>query len=109
MRDDAPGGQDDRFLVFGGFVGLSQWLMPYYVNVYGMTVTAAGLMASSFSLPSSLVRAVGGWLSDKWSARRVMYIVLSGCAIACVLLSVPRRRWRARSSGNSQAWLRQSA
>jgi MFS transporter, NNP family, nitrate/nitrite transporter len=78
------------FLVFGGFVGLSQWLMPYYVNVYGMTVTAAGLMASSFSLPSSLVRAVGGWLSDKWSARRVMYVVLSVCAIACVLLSVPR-------------------
>ncbi len=78
------------FLVFGGFVGLSQWLMPYYVNVYGMTVTAAGLMASSFSLPSSLVRAVGGWLSDKWSARRVMYVVLSVCAIACLLLSVPR-------------------
>ena len=78
------------FLVFGGFVGLSQWLMPYYVNVYGMTVTAAGLMASSFSLPSSLVRAVGGWLSDKWSARRVMYVVLSVCALACVLLSVPR-------------------
>ena len=78
------------FLVFGGFVGLSQWLMPYYVNVYGMTVTAAGLMASSFSLPSSLVRAVGGWLSDKWSARRVMYVVLTGCTITCALLSVPR-------------------
>jgi len=78
------------FLVFGGFVGLSQWLMPYYVNVYGMTVTAAGLMASTFSLPSSLVRAVGGWLSDTWSARRVMYIVLSVLVIACGLLSVPR-------------------
>src|SRR5262245_37175876 len=78
------------FLVFGGFVGLSQWLMPYYVNVYGMTVTAAGLMASTFSLPSSLVRAVGGWLSDKWGARRVMYVVLTVCTITCALLSVPR-------------------
>ena len=78
------------FLVFGGFVGLSQWLMPYYVNVYGMTVTMAGLMASSFSLPSSLVRALGGWLSDRYGARRVMYVVLSLCAIGCALLSVPR-------------------
>jgi NNP family nitrate/nitrite transporter-like MFS transporter len=78
------------FLVFGGFVGLSQWLMPYYVNVYGMTVTTAGLMASSFSLPSSLIRAAGGWLSDKVGARRVMYVVLSGCTAGCLLLSVPR-------------------
>lgn len=78
------------FLVFGGFVGLSQWLMPYYVNVYGMSVTTAGLMASSFSLPSSLVRAAGGWLSDRVGARRVMYVVLSGCIAGCLLLSVPR-------------------
>jgi NNP family nitrate/nitrite transporter-like MFS transporter len=78
------------FLVFGGFVGLSQWLMPYYVNVYGMSVTTAGLMASSFSLPSSLIRAAGGWLSDRVGARRVMYVVLSGCAAGCLLLSVPR-------------------
>ena len=78
------------FLVFGGFVGLSQWLMPYYVNVYGMAVTTAGFMASSFSLPSSLVRAAGGWLSDKYGARRVMYVVLTVCAAGCLLLSVPR-------------------
>lgn len=78
------------FLVFGGFVGLSQWLMPYYVNVYGMAVTTAGFMASSFSLPSSLVRAAGGWLSDKYGARKVMYVVLTVCAAGCLLLSVPR-------------------
>ena len=78
------------FLVFGGFVGLSQWLMPYYVNVYGMAVTTAGFMASTFSLPSSLVRAAGGWLSDKYGARRVMYVVLTGCTAGCLLLSVPR-------------------
>jgi NNP family nitrate/nitrite transporter-like MFS transporter len=78
------------FLVFGGFVGLSQWLMPYYVNVYGMAVTTAGFMASSFSLPSSLVRAAGGWLSDTYGARRVMYVVLTVCAAGCLLLSVPR-------------------
>jgi NNP family nitrate/nitrite transporter-like MFS transporter len=64
--------------------------MPYYVNVYGLGVTTAGLMASTFSLPSSLVRAAGGWLSDRIGARRVMYVVLSGCTLGCLLLSVPR-------------------
>ncbi|HET7617007.1 MAG TPA: MFS transporter, partial [Vicinamibacterales bacterium] len=78
------------FLVFGGFVGLSQWLMPYYVNVYGMSVTAAGFMASMFSLPSSLVRALGGWLSDRVGPRRVLFVVLASCVVCCILLSVPR-------------------
>lgn len=73
------------FFVFGGFVGLSQWLMPYYVNVYGLSVTAAAFMASMFSLPSSLVRAVGGWLSDRFGARRVMYLVLAACLLSCAL------------------------
>ena len=78
------------FYVFGCFVALSQWLIPYYVNVYAMSLASAGLMAALFSLPSGVIRAFGGWLSDIWGARTVMYWVLCSCLIACVLLSVPR-------------------
>lgn len=78
------------FLTFGGFVGLAQWLIPYYVNVYTMTVATAGLMASIFSLPSGAVRALGGILSDRFGARRVMYVVLSTCVVCFTLLIVPR-------------------
>lgn len=78
------------FLVFGGFVALAQWLIPYFVNAYGMTVAAAGLMAAIFSLPSGVIRALGGWMSDKWGARRIMYMVLGSILISAVLLVVPR-------------------
>jgi NNP family nitrate/nitrite transporter-like MFS transporter len=78
------------FLVFGGFVALASWLIPYYVNVYAMSVATAGLLASIFSLPSGLIRALGGWLSDKFGARSVMYWVLGGTALCCALLVVPR-------------------
>ncbi len=78
------------FLVFGGFVALAQWLIPYYVNVYGMTVVMAGLMASIFSLPSGVIRALGGWMSDLWGARPVMHGVLLSCLICCALLIIPR-------------------
>jgi len=78
------------FLVFGGFVALAQWLIPYYVSVYGMSVVMAGWLATIFTLPSGLIRALGGWMSDHWGARRVMYWVLGGCAGACLLLTVPR-------------------
>jgi NNP family nitrate/nitrite transporter-like MFS transporter len=39
------------FFVFGGFVALSQWLIPYFLNVYSMSIISAGFMAACFSLP----------------------------------------------------------
>ncbi|MCA0314284.1 MAG: MFS transporter [Candidatus Melainabacteria bacterium] len=78
------------FFVFGGFVALSQWLISYYLNVYAMSLAMAGLMASIFSLPSGVIRAIGGWLSDKFGARSVMYSVLVSCLIASLALCVPR-------------------
>ena len=78
------------FLVFGGFVSLSQWLIPYYLNAYSLSIVTAGTLAAAFSLPSGLFRAVGGWLSDRFGARAVLYWVFSGCAAASLLLAVPR-------------------
>ncbi|MCG3206762.1 MAG: hypothetical protein FOGNACKC_00361 [Anaerolineae bacterium] len=78
------------FLVFGGFVALSQWLVPYYVNVYAMSIVTAGLLATTFSLPSGVIRALGGWLSDKFGARAVMYWVLGLTALASFLLIFPK-------------------
>jgi NNP family nitrate/nitrite transporter-like MFS transporter len=78
------------FLVFGGFIALAQWLVPYYVNVYSMTVATAGMMAAIFSLPSGVIRALGGWMSDKFGARSVMYWVLGTCVVCFFLLIVPR-------------------
>ncbi len=78
------------FFVFGGFVALSQWLIPYYLNVYAMSLASAGMLAALFSLPSGVIRAAGGWLSDIWGARAVMYLVLITCLVSCILLCVPR-------------------
>lgn len=78
------------FFVFGGFVALAQWLVPYYLNVYGTSLAMAGLLAAIYSLPSGVIRALGGWLSDRLGARTVMYWVLGSCAICCLLLVVPR-------------------
>jgi len=78
------------FFVFGGFVALAQWLVPYYVNAYLMPLAMAGVMASVFSLPSGVIRALGGWMSDHWGARRVMYWELGSCLVCCTLLIVPR-------------------
>lgn len=87
------------FFVFGGIVTLAQWLIPYYVNMYSLSIVAAGIMVSAFSLPAGLIRAVGGWLSDKVGARLVLIWVF-GVSIVCLFfLFPPRMEIRAPGQG----------
>ena len=78
------------FLVFGCFVAFSQWLVPYFVNVYYLSLVTAGILAALFSLPSGIIRAFGGWMSDLHGARKVMYWVLGISVAVSVLLFIPR-------------------
>ena len=71
---------------FGGFVALSGWLIPYYVNVYTLSIVTAGPLASVYSFSSSGFRAVGGWLSDRLGARRMMFGSLFASLLFCALL-----------------------
>jgi NNP family nitrate/nitrite transporter-like MFS transporter len=79
--------------VFGAFVALALWLPRYYIGAYGLSVGMAGLLATAFSLPGSVFRAVGGWLSDKFGARTVMYWTFGVSAVATFLLSYPTTRY----------------
>ncbi len=78
------------FLVFGCFVAFSQWLVPYFVNVYYLPLVTAGIFAALFSFPSGVIRALGGWLSDKFGARSVMYWILGSSLAISFLLVVPK-------------------
>lgn len=78
------------YLVFGCFVALAQWLVPYYLNVYSVSLVTAGLLATVFSMPSGLIRALGGWLSDRFGARRVMYWIFITSIFFCFLLIIPK-------------------
>lgn len=78
------------FLVFGCFVAFSQWLVPYFVNVYYMPLVTAGIFASLFSFPGGVIRALGGWMSDKFGARRIMYWILGSSTLISFLLIVPK-------------------
>lgn len=78
------------FLVFGCFVAFSQWLVPYFVNVYYLPLVTAGIFAALFSLPSGVIRAAGGWMSDIYGARKVMYWVLGASVAISALLFIPK-------------------
>jgi NNP family nitrate/nitrite transporter-like MFS transporter len=56
-----------------------------------VSLAKASLLTAAFIFPASLLRPVGGWLSDRFGARPVTYAVFGVMLVACALLSAPRR------------------
>lgn len=85
-------------LIFWGFMGLvswmiSAWLPTYYQENFQLSQTQAGLYATAYLYPVSIVGAIlAGVITDKWSVRnkyaRVLVPII-GLAIAapCVFLA----------------------
>ena len=78
------------FFVFGAFVALVLWLPKYLIDVYGLDIKTAGLLAAGFSIPASLFRAYGGHLADRYGARKVMYVTFSVSLVCLFMLSYPQ-------------------
>lgn len=77
-------------IVFGGYVALALWMTQYYVGEYGFDIRVAALLAAAFSLPGGVLRAIGGWLSDKYGAHQVTWWVLWVSWVCLFLLSYPQ-------------------
>lgn len=77
------------FCVFGAFVALALWLPRYLVGAYGFDIKSAGMLAAAYSIFASLFRALGGWLSDRYGARLLMYWTFIVASICTFFLSYP--------------------
>ena len=77
------------FFVFGAYVALALWLPRYYVGAYGLELATAGMLAAVYALPGSIFRALGGWMSDKYGARSVMYWTFIVSVICTFIMSYP--------------------
>ena len=81
------------FFVFGGFVALASWLPRYYVGAYHLPLATAGMLAAAYALPASVFRALGGWMSDRWGARAIMYLTFIVSLVALFVLSYPETHY----------------
>ncbi|MEO8316269.1 MAG: nitrate/nitrite transporter [Pseudomonadota bacterium] len=77
-------------IVFGGYVALSLWMIKYYISEYGFDIRSAAVLAAAFSIPGGLLRAVGGWFSDKYGAHSVTWWVLWIALVCLFFLSYPQ-------------------
>jgi MFS transporter, NNP family, nitrate/nitrite transporter len=75
------------FVTFGGFVAMFLYLPRILVGVYDLSKPDAGARAAGFALVAVLARPIGGALSDRYGAERVLVYSLTWAAAAGALLS----------------------
>jgi NNP family nitrate/nitrite transporter-like MFS transporter len=77
-------------VVFGAYVAFSLWLPNYYKTVFHLPLSTAALLTALFIFPASLLRPLGGYLSDRFGPRPVTYAVFALMLAACVPLVLPQ-------------------
>lgn len=70
-------------LTFGGFVGLSSFLTTFFHEQYQLSRVSAGDVTTVVVVAGSLLRPVGGWLSDRLGGYRLLVFLLVGFA-SCI-------------------------
>ncbi len=76
-------------VVFGAYVALSGWLPTFYTKTYNVPIQTAALLTAIFIFPASLLRPLGGWLSDRYGPRVVTYSVFISMSLALLVLCLP--------------------
>jgi len=72
------------FLAFGGFVAMYLYLPKLLTGVHDLSKTDAGARAAGFALLAVVGRPLGGVISDRIGAERV----LTGCFLAVLVLAL---------------------
>ncbi len=75
------------FLMFGGFVAMFLYLPKLLTGVYDLSKADAGARAAGFALLAVLARPVGGTLSDRVGADRVLRWSFVATAVLAVALA----------------------
>ncbi|GLS05207.1 nitrite extrusion protein [Chitiniphilus shinanonensis] len=91
-------------VVFGGYVALALWMTKYYIGEYGFDMKLAAVLAACFSLPGGVLRAVGGWVSDRYGAYRTTWWVMWVCWVAFFLLSYPQTQFTVQTVAGARSF-----
>ncbi len=77
------------FLTFGGFVAFSIYLPSLLAQEFHLTATDAGFRTAGFVVLATLLRPVGGWLSDRIGGARLLSAVFLTIVPFALLLAWP--------------------
>lgn len=75
------------FVTFGGFVAMAIFLPKLLRDWFDFSLTDAGMRAAGFTVVATIARPIGGALSDRFGARRVLAVAFIGVGFDAIGLS----------------------
>ena len=82
------------FANFGAELAVVSMLPMFFQETWGLSVVAAGLIASSFAFVNLFARPMGGLVSDRFGNRRfVMMAYMLGIALGFFLMGLMDSKW----------------
>jgi NNP family nitrate/nitrite transporter-like MFS transporter len=76
------------FVTFGGFVALSIGMPKLLQEIFLLTREDAGLRVAGFVVLATLMRPIGGWISDKIGGARLLVFVFIGAGLLALGLTI---------------------
>ncbi len=81
------------FVTFGAELSVVSMLPLFFLDTFGISPVAAGMLAASFAFTNLLARPGGGWLSDRFGRKKTQTILLAGIAIGYAIMSNVTDGW----------------
>jgi NNP family nitrate/nitrite transporter-like MFS transporter len=76
------------FTTFGGFIALTAWFPTYWTSFYKVALVEAGMLTALYSILASLIRVIGGQISDVYGGERTLAFSLCVLAAGAVIMFI---------------------
>jgi len=69
-------------LTFGSELAVISMFPGFLQTTFGLSITLAGILGSSFAFANLVTRPSGGWLADKFGRKRMLVILVLGATVS---------------------------
>ncbi len=80
-------------VTFGSELAVVSMLPLFFMDVFGLSPVAAGMVASSFAFMNLVARPSGGYFSDKFGRKKSLMFLLVGLTLGYILMSQITSDW----------------
>lgn len=78
------------FTTFGGFIAMTAWLPTYWKSFFAASAVTAGTLTAVYSILTSVIRVVGGGVSDRLGGENTAILSLLTMLVGAVLMTLSR-------------------
>jgi len=80
-------------VTFGSELAVVSMLPLFFKDTFGISLVAAGVLASGYSFTNLFARPGGGLISDRFGRKRALIFLLAGLAMGYFLMSLINSSW----------------